>query len=207
MTTRPTGELCNSIFDRCIVDYHRTDDVDAPKANPFSAGIEAMLYDKTWIDTVQWHLEDLARVPDASDAVVAGLKRRIDSSNQARTDMVERIDDYFLEFFRDATPDPDARMNSETPAWLIDRMSILALKIYHMREETVRGDASPEHIDKCRNKLAVLEEQRVDMALCLDQMIADILSGRKYMKVYRQMKMYNDETLNPALYKRAQAPN
>ena len=202
-----SGKLCFSIFDACVEDYHKTDDVDAPRHNPYAGGIEAMLYDKTWIDTVQWHLEDLARIPDAPDADIAGLKRRIDRSNQDRTDCVERIDDWFLNLFRDATPDPDARLNSETPAWLVDRMSILALKIYHMREETARTDTDAAHRQKCADKLAILEEQRGDLILCLDQLVEDILGGRKYMKVYRQMKMYNDESLNPALYGRSKTAN
>ncbi len=202
-----SAELCNSVFDRCIADYHRTDHVDAPKNNPFTQGIEVILYDKTWIDTVQWHLEDLARIPDILDKDLAALKRRIDLSNQARTDCVERVDDWFLRLFKDSRPAPGATMNSETPAWLIDRMSILALKIYHMREETERPSADATHREKCRAKLGVLSEQRRDLSVCLDELIQDIQSGRKFMKVYRQMKMYNDETLNPALYGREKLAN
>ena len=193
------------IFERAIDDYHRTDHVDAPVHNPYpTPGIEADLYLKNWIDTVQWHLEDIIRDPDIDPLRALKIKRRIDRSNQERTDLVERIDSYFLTLYRDVQPLPGATINTESPAWAVDRLSILALKIYHMREEAGRTDADPEHIAACRRKLAVLTEQRADLSTALDQLLDDIAHGRKYMKVYRQMKMYNDPSLNPVLYGKKQ---
>lgn len=193
------------IFERAIDDYHRTDHVDAPVRNPYpTPGIEADLYLKNWIDTVQWHLEDIIRDPDIDPLRALEIKRRIDRSNQERTDLVERIDSYFLTLYRDVQPLPGATINTESPAWAVDRLSILALKIYHMREEAGRTDADPEHIAACRRKLAVLTEQRADLSTALDQLLDDIAAGRKYMKVYRQMKMYNDPSLNPVLYGKKQ---
>lgn len=193
------------IFERAIDDYHRTDHVDAPVRNPYpTPGIEADLYLKNWIDTVQWHLEDIIRDPDIDPLRALEIKRRIDRSNQERTDLVERIDSYFLTLYRDVQPLPEATINTESPAWAVDRLSILALKIYHMREEAGRTDADPEHIAACRRKLAVLTEQRADLSTALDQLLNDIAHGRKYMKVYRQMKMYNDPSLNPVLYGKKQ---
>jgi hypothetical protein len=190
-----------TVFQRSIDDYHVADHVDTPSKNPYSTGsFEALLYAKNWIDTVQWHLEDIIRLPDIDPAEGIAIKRRIDKSNQDRTDLVEKIDDYFLEQFRNVTPAPQARINSETPAWLLDRMSILMLKIYHMKEQTERKDASPEHIAKTKTKLNVLLEQQHDMALAFDEMMEDIGSGQRRFKVYRQMKMYNDASLNPMLY-------
>ena len=177
------------------------DDVDAPSVNPYpSEQLEHLLYRKTWIDSVQWHLEDIIRIPDLSGERIREVKRRIDRLNQERTDTVERLDDWFLEFFKDCKRKEGARMNSETPAWLLDRMSILSLKIYHMREQTERKDTDETHRKACERKLAVLLEQREDMSRCLSELIADIRSGDRYMKVYRQMKMYNDTSLNPMLY-------
>lgn len=193
------------IFERAIDDYHRTDNVDTPVRNPYpTPGIEADLYLKNWIDTVQWHLEDIIRDPDIEPLHALEIKRRIDRSNQERTDLVERIDSYFLTLYRDVQPLPGATINTESPAWAVDRLSILALKIYHMREEAGRTDADPEHIAACRRKLAVLTEQRADLSTALDQLLDDIAAGRKYMKVYRQMKMYNDPSLNPVLYGKKQ---
>lgn len=193
------------IFERAIDDYHRTDHVDAPVRNPYpTPGIEADLYLKNWIDTVQWHLEDIIRDPDIDPLRALEIKRRIDRSNQERTDLVERIDSYFLTLYRDVQPLPGATINTESPAWAVDRLSILALKIYHMREEAGRTDADPEHIAACRRKLAVLTEQRADLSTALDQLLDDIAHGRKYMKIYRQMKMYNDPSLNPVLYGKKQ---
>jgi hypothetical protein len=196
-----SAQECYKIFQQSIDDYHLTDDVDATGRNPYRDGtFEFLLYAKNWIDTVQWHLEDIIRLPDIDPVEGIQLKRRIDKSNQNRTDMVERIDDYFLSYFKNIVADPDARINSETPAWLLDRMSILLLKIYHMKEQTLRTDASQEHVARCQNKLAVLTEQRSDMELAFDELIDDIRNGVRRFKVYRQMKMYNDESLNPALY-------
>ena len=193
--------LCNRIFRQSIEDYHRHDRVDTPIANPYPAGsIEHLLYHKNWIDTVQWHLEDIIRDPEIDPAAALAIKRRIDASNQERTDMVEYIDSYLMDKYRDVRPAADARLNTETPAWAIDRLSILALKIYHMERETERGDDA--HRDACRRKLAVLLEQRADLSRAIEELIEDIEAGRKYMKTYKQMKMYNDPALNPVLYAR-----
>ena len=194
-------ENANRIFDRAIGEYHRWDDVDRPIENPFEQGtIDRLLYHKNWIDTVQWHLEDIIRDPQIDPAAALGIKRRIDRSNQERTDMVEYIDSYLMDKYRDVRPAADARLNTETPAWAIDRLSILALKIYHMERETERGDDA--HRDACRRKLAVLLEQRADLSRANEELIEDIEAGRKYMKTYKQMKMYNDPALNPVLYAR-----
>lgn len=190
------------IFEQVIKDYHLTDDVDQPINNPYEPGtIEYYLYIKAWIDTVQWHLEDLIRDPQIDPVEALQLKRRIDKSNQERTDMVEMIDAYFLTIYRGVKQLTDATINTESPAWAIDRLSILALKIYHMEEQVNREDASEEHIAVCKGKLAVLLEQQKDLSTAIDQLLADIESGRKFMKVYKQMKMYNDPSTNPVLYK------
>jgi len=192
---------CYAVFQRSIDEYHVTDNVDAPARNPFSEGsFEYLLYLKNWIDTVQWHLEDIIRLPDIDPKEALQLKRRIDKSNQERTDTVEKMDDYFMEQFKDVVYKPTAKINSETPAWLLDRMSILMLKIYHMKEQTERTDASADHVERCRAKLNILLEQKMDMHLAFDQLIEDIRNGDRKMKVYRQMKMYNDASLNPMLY-------
>ena len=196
-------QKANDIFRKAIADYHVKDNIETPIQNPFEAGsIEATLYHKCWIDTVQWHFEDIIRDPniDPKDALV--LKRRIDKSNQDRTDMVEDIDTYFRELYKDVKVLPDATINTESPAWAVDRLSILALKLWHMLEQTQRTDASAEHIATCRAKLDVLLEQQNDLSTAIDQLLADIEAGRKYMKVYRQMKMYNDPETNPVLYKK-----
>jgi len=194
-------EHANSIFDRAIADYHLHDDVDRPMENPYEASsLDALLYRKNWIDTVQWHLEDIIRDPQIDPAEALLIKRRIDKSNQDRTDMVEYIDSYLLEKYREVTPAADARLNTETPAWAIDRLSILALKIYHMERETERTDVGDEHLASCRRKLEVLRTQRVDLSRAIEELIEDIEAGRKYMKTYKQMKMYNDPALNPVLY-------
>lgn len=196
-------ELANSIFDQVISDYHKYDDVDRKVDNPYRPGtIENDLYTKNWIDTVQWHFEDIIRNPEIDPKEALVLKRRIDKSNQDRTDLVETIDSYFYTKFKDVKVGSDATINTESPAWAIDRLSILALKIYHMREQVERGDASADHIAKCRQKLDILLEQRVDLSSAIDTLLEDIEAGRKYMKVYRQMKMYNDPDTNPVLYGR-----
>jgi|SRR5688572_18872856 len=192
---------CYKVFQQSIDDYHQIDDVNAKSKNPYKAqSFESLLYEKNWIDTVQWHLEDIIRAPEINPVEGIQIKRRIDKSNQDRTDVVEKVDDYFLEYFKGTTPKPGARINSETPAWLLDRMSILMLKIYHMKEQTERKDVSDEHIRKCQAKLHVLMEQKSDMRHAFDEMIEDIRAGVRRFKVYRQMKMYNDASLNPALY-------
>lgn len=196
-------EHSNKIFNQAIRDYHITDDVNTPINNPYDRdSIENRLYLKCWIDTVQWHYEDLIRDPHINAEEGMSLKRCIDHSNQDRTDLVEQIDSYFRQLYSDVRPAEDATINTESPAWAVDRLSILALKIYHMQEQTERTDASAEHIKKCKAKLAVLLEQQQDLNTAIDQLLDDIKSGHKYMKVYRQMKMYNDPTTNPILYKK-----
>ncbi len=194
-------KLCNDIFNQAIRDYHVTDNIDTPINNPYKREtIENRLYLKCWIDTVQWHFEDIIRDPHIDPVEALNLKRRIDRSNQDRTDLVEQIDSYFRQKYADVQMLPDARLNTESPAWAVDRLSILALKIYHMREQAERKDASEEHITLCKSKLNVLLEQQVDLSTAIDQLLEDIEAGRKYMKVYRQMKMYNDPSTNPVLY-------
>ena len=194
-------EQANKIFRQAINDYHLTDNVDTTIRNPYDRdSIEYSLYLKCWIDTVQWHLEDIIRDPHINPQDALAMKRRIDRSNQDRTDLVEDIDSYFRQTYSNVTPLPDARLNTESPAWAVDRLSILALKIYHMREQVERQDASDEHRAKCQAKLNVLLEQQVDLSTAIDQLLEDIEEGRKYMKVYRQMKMYNDPSTNPVLY-------
>lgn len=192
------------IFNRCIDDYHQKDDVYAEMNNPYDKEnlIEHLLYNKNWIDTVQWHLEDIIRDPEIDPNEAIKIKRWIDKSNQERTDMVEYIDSWFLQKYADVEIQPDAKINTESPAWAIDRFSILALKVYHMREEANREGASEEHRQNCQNKLDVLLEQHKDLSTAIEELIEDIEAGRKYMKVYKQMKMYNDDELNPVLRER-----
>ena len=195
-------EEANKIFSQAINDYHLKDNVDTPINNPYARNsIEHALYMKCWIDTVQWHYEDIIRDPHIDPIEALALKRRIDHSNQDRTDLVEQIDSYFRQTYSDVKPLPDARLNTESPAWAVDRLSILALKIYHMKEQTERTDATNEHRQRCQAKLDVLLEQQVDLSTAIDQLLEDIEAGRIYMKVYRQMKMYNDPSTNPILYK------
>ena len=193
--------LANPIFEQVIKDYHQTDDVDAPILNPYPTGsIEADLYLKCWIDTVQWHLEDIIRDPNIDPVEALALKRRIDRSNQERTDLVEKIDSYFYTTYHEVKALENATINTESPAWAVDRLSILALKIYHMREQVERADASADHKALCQQKLSVLLQQQVDLSTAIDQLLADFEAGRKYMRVYKQMKMYNDPSTNPILY-------
>jgi hypothetical protein len=191
------------IFEQAINDYHKFDDVDAVINNPYTIqSIEYYLYLKNQIDTVQWHLEDIIRDPEINPAEALKIKRRIDHSNQDRTDLVELIDSYFFDQYKDVQIAPDATINTESPSWAIDRLSILALKIYHMRLETLRTDVDAVHLETCTRKLKVLLEQRKDLSDAIDQLLDDIAAGRKYMKVYKQMKMYNDPSLNPVLYEK-----
>lgn len=193
--------LFNRIFEQSVLDYHKTDHVDHPIANPYEyKSIEYYLYLKNWIDTVQWHLEDIIRDPEIDPAAALALKRRIDKSNQDRTDLVELIDSYFLDTFKEVRIAPDATVNTESPAWAVDRLSILHLKIYHMKQEAEREGTSETHRAQAQQKLAVLEEQMKDLSLSIEQLLADIAAGRKKMRVYKQMKMYNDPELNPVLY-------
>jgi hypothetical protein len=191
----------NAIFQEVIEKYHIINKVDQPFENKYSESdlLEHLLFRKCWIDTVQWHYEDIIRDPQIDPIAALKLKRQIDASNQDRTDMVEYIDSYFLNKYKEVTPKENATINTESPAWGIDRLSILALKIYHMNEEATRKDASESHREACQKKLAVLLEQRVDLSTAIDTLLSDIEKGDKYMKVYKQMKMYNDEDLNPVL--------
>ena len=194
-------KLSNDIFAKAVRDYHVTDNIDAPIPNPYKQGtIEYDLYTKNWIDTVQWHLEDIIRDPDIDPVEALALKRRIDASNQTRTDMVERIDSYFWEAYSKVTPKKGAKINTESPAWAIDRLSILHVKIWHMCEQVNRKDVTAEQHNKCVEKLGVLREQLQDMTTSISELLEDYSTGEKIMKVYRQMKMYNDPTLNPVLY-------
>ena len=196
------SDKANKIFQEVIKKYHEINSVDQPFENPYdktSQLIEHLLFRKCWIDTVQWHYEDIIRDPNIDPVSALKLKRQIDASNQDRTDTVEFIDSYFLGKYKDVQIKENATINSESPAWGIDRLSILALKIYHMNEEANRSDASQEHRNKCQEKLDILLEQRIDLSKAINQLLEDIESGNKYMKVYKQMKMYNDEELNPIL--------
>ena len=189
------------IFNQAIADYHKFDNVDQSCCNPYEEKtIEWYLYNKAWIDTVQWHLEDLIRDPNIDPVKALALKRRIDKSNQDRTDLVEMIDGYYLMLFQRIEPQPNATLNTESPAWAIDRLSILQLKIFHMKVEVERTDVTEAHKAKCQAKLDVLMEQNADLCTAIDQLMVCYKNGSKVMKVYKQMKMYNDPALNPVLY-------
>lgn len=190
------------IFNQSINDYHQYDDVNRSIENPYDESnlIEHLLYKKNWIDTVQWHLEDIIRDPQIDPVAALSLKRWIDKSNQERTDMVEYVDSWFLQQYADVEVKADAKFNTESPAWAVDRYSILSLKVYHMQQEVDRTDATPDHIAACQAKLDVLKQQHEDMSIAIEELLEDFQSGNKYMKVYKQMKMYNDESLNPVLY-------
>lgn len=189
------------IFEQSISNYHITDNVDEIEKNPYEKNsLEQILYSKNWIDTVQWHLEDIIRDENINPVKALEIKRRIDASNQKRTDLVEYIDSWFLHQYKEVQPNDDARINTETPAWAVDRLSILALKVYHMQIEATRESASDEHKKKCQEKLNVLLEQKKDLSLAIDQLLENIESGKVKIKTYKQMKMYNDEELNPVLY-------
>ncbi len=197
-------QKANRIFEQVIRDYHLKDNVDTVISNPYDRDtIDYKLYLKCWIDTVQWHLEDIIRDPHIDPVEALGIKRRIDRSNQERTDLVEDIDTFFRTQYSAVKVLPEARLNTESPAWAVDRLSILALKIWHMKEQTERSDADAGHIARCRGKLSVLMEQQEDLSKAIDQLLEDIEAGRIYMKVYRQMKMYNDPSTNPILYNKA----
>ena len=203
MNNNSFSEYAWSIFTRSIEDYHITDDVDAVKPNHYeNNSLEQILYDKNWIDTVQWHLEDIIRDENIDPVKALEIKRRIDASNQKRTDLVEFIDSWFLNKYKNTTPNADAKINTETPAWAVDRLSILALKVYHMDLEANRASASDEHREKCQMKLNTLLEQKKDLSSAINQLLNDIENGLIKIKTYKQMKMYNDETLNPVLYKK-----
>ena len=190
-----------SIFEQSVKDYHVLDRIDQPYNNPHPPkSLAHLMYRKNWIDTIQWHYEDLIRNPEISPIKALDMKRKIDASNQDRTDTVEDIDSYFLDQFSSVTPQAKATSNTESPAWAYDRLSILSLKIYHMLQESQRNNATADHRQQCADKLAVLQTQREDLSLAIDQLLDDLSAGRKTMKIYKQMKMYNDEALNPVLY-------
>tara|TARA_B100001939_G_C16841362_1_gene573249 strand:- start:341 stop:949 length:609 start_codon:yes stop_codon:yes gene_type:complete len=194
---------CIEIFNRSIHDYHINDNVDQPCNNPFSENsIENLMYLKNWIDTVQWHYEDIIRDPNIAAENGILLKRKIDRSNQDRTDLVEKIDDYYIELFKNVNSSNESKLNTESPGWVVDRISILCLKIYHMQEQTERKDVSEEHVNNCMKKLSVLKEQQEDLSQSFNELLDDLENGVKKIKVYRQMKMYNDSSLNPVLYKK-----
>jgi hypothetical protein len=195
------SQLCNKIFQHSVEEYHLSDNVDADLINPYSStSFEHLLYKKNWIDTVQWHLEDIIREPSIDPETALKIKRRIDASNQERTDMVEYIDSYFLKQYSEIERLPGAKFNTESPAWAIDRLSILVLKIYHMQKEAERSEASEVHRNSCKQKLEILLQQQKDLSTAIDELLEEIAAGKKFMKVYKQMKMYNDPSLNPVLY-------
>ena len=203
MTKTAISSLAIKVFEKSVDDYHVYDDINRLASNPYDKkDFEHLLYEKNWIDTIQWHYEDIIRDPDIDPKEGMSLKRLIDSSNQNRTEMVEYIDSYFLKLYSNVSPKPDAKVNTESPAWALDRLSILILKIYHMKEESLRKDVSEQHRNTCNEKLQVLLEQQKDLSESIDQLLEDLSKGEKKMKVYKQMKMYNDETLNPVLYKK-----
>ncbi len=203
MTKTAISSLAIKVFEKSVDDYHVYDDINRLASNPYDKkDFEHLLYEKNWIDAVQWHYEDIIRDPDIDPNEGMSLKRLIDSSNQNRTEMVEYIDSYFLKLYSNVSPKPDAKVNTESPAWALDRLSILILKIYHMKEESLRKDVSEQHRNTCNEKLQVLLEQQKDLSESIDQLLKDLSKGEKKMKVYKQMKMYNDETLNPVLYKK-----
>lgn len=194
-------QTCDTVFNNSIDLYHQADDVDFSMPTPYPAGsLEMLLFHKNWIDTVQWHLEDIIRNPQIDPIEALAIKRRIDASNQDRTDKVEYIDGYFIDKYKDVRPSSDARLNTETPAWAIDRLSILALKIYHMRAEVLRSDVTDAHRAACQSKLDVLLSQKIDLTTAIEELMEDFAAGRKFIKAYKQMKMYNDPALNPVLY-------
>jgi hypothetical protein len=197
------AEICIQLFNQSIVDYHVHDNVDTPINNPYADGtIEALLYLKNWIDTVQWHYEDIIRDPKIDPQFGMQLKRKIDASNQHRTDVVEQLDDYYIELFKSATALSTAKLNTESPGWVVDRISILCLKIYHMEEQVNRADADAKHKSRCQAKLTVLLEQQQDLITSFNDLLNEFAAGTKKIKVYRQMKMYNDNSTNPVLYKK-----
>ena len=203
MTKTAISSLAIKVFEKSVDDYHVHDDINRAASNPYEKNdFEHLLYEKNWIDTVQWHYEDIIRDPDINPQEGMKLKRLIDSSNQNRTEMVEYIDSYFLKLYSSVNPKTDAKVNTESPAWALDRLSILILKIYHMKEESEREDVSHDHRNNCQKKLDVLIEQREDLSESIDQLLIDLSTGDKKMRVYKQMKMYNDESLNPVLYKK-----
>lgn len=195
-----TAEYCTSLFLSTIEEYHKTDNIETPCPVVESDTLEKILIRKCWIDTVQWHLEDLIRRPDLEPYQFILIKRKIDKSNQDRTDCVEQIDDYLMNEFNKVKIHENPRLNTETPAWVIDRLSILMLKIYHMNEQTERKDASIDHLKLCKQKLDTLIQQKLDLSFSFNYLLKELSEGISVMKLYRQMKMYNDPNTNPELY-------
>jgi hypothetical protein len=196
------AENCNIIFQKAIENYHLKDHVDTMLENPYDANtLDYIMYEKCWIDTVQWHLEDLIRIPDLNPKEALAIKQRIDKSNQNRTDMVEKIDDHYVSLYR-STSENATLMNTESPGWVVDRLSILCLKIFHMKEQVLRKDATKKHLQECEWKLNILNLQQHDLSNAFNQLLEDYKNGVKKMQVYRQMKMYNDANLNPELYRK-----
>lgn len=190
-----------NIFQQAVEQYHVHDDINKMPQNPFQeGGLEHLLFSKNWIDTVQWHLEDIIRDENIHSDEALVIKRKIDASNQKRTDLVEYIDAWFLHQYQDVVLKENFRLNTETPAWAIDRLSILVLKVYHMNIEAHRQDASDEHRAACEEKLRILLLQKRDLIQSIDELLSAIEKGEVKMTVYKQMKMYNDESLNPILY-------
>jgi hypothetical protein len=200
------GEIV-ALQDRLTRLWHETPNGQQGSAPADSVG--------AWLDLVArqhranfdlWHIEDEARRPEASDAELAAVKRRIDQTNQLRNDLAEELDRNLLEWLEArGLPKAEAALNSESPGLIIDRLSILALRIFHTHEETERRDAPAGHAERNRSRLEVLMEQRADLAACLDALWRDTLSGARCFKLYRQMKMYNDPALNPAMYRKSES--
>lgn len=195
----------NDIFTRTVSSYHHSENIENrinnPFINPFRENtLDNLLYHKNWIDNVQWDLEDLIREPTIDPEKALQLKRRIDKSNQERTTVVEKVDDFFIEKYKKITHDTDAKLNTESIAWALDRLSILIIKIYHMNLQSQRKTATKAHRESCQSKLLILQEQQKDLIRAVDELIAEVAGGKRIIKVYRQMKMYNDPGLNPVLY-------
>jgi len=193
---------CLDIFKACTRDYHARDEVDAQEQNPYARGtMAALLYTKHWVDVVQWHLEDIIRDPEIDAGEALRVKRRIDELNQWRTELVELLDDRLAKEYEGVKLQPGARLNTESLAWAMDRLSILELKLFHMEQESCREGVPETHVQCCVDRVAVLAEQQADLMKAIDQLFEDLRTGRRYVRVYRQFKMYNDPMLNPVLYR------
>lgn len=194
-------KLVKEIFIQSIKDYHKKNNISQKINNPYpKKTLEHLLYLKNWVDTIQWHLEDLIRDPNIKPKKALIIKRSIDFSNQIRTNTVELLDDFFLEQYKNIILKKNAKINTESPAWAIDRFSIILLKIFHMKEQTLRSDINQAHLDKCSKQLLDLKTQSKDLSKSIEELLLDLKIGQKYMKSYKQMKMYNDHNLNPILY-------
>jgi len=192
-----SADSITSLHDRLTSLWHAEPEADPPQTDPFLVLVAR--HHRANFDL--WHIEDEARRPGATDAEIADVKRRIDRTNQLRNDVAEQLDETLLQHLAGRNlPTPVAPLHSESPGLMVDRLSILALKIYHTREETLRSDAPTAHRERNRSRLSILEEQRADLAACLDRLWAETLAGARRFKLYRQLKMYNDPFLNPAIY-------